>query len=154
MKQITIGDKDYQLCENVNDLYDVRFPVLLNYFRMSVEDIDKPLFAAKDQKANEWLNKGMPFNAVKEYKDYGTSVSLEQVSHTGLSMCFAIMCLAEGEDQADTDEGKFKVKLAEMQKNGLKRGFVEESVRNFIKLSPDSFGQYALLMDAISMIAS
>jgi hypothetical protein len=116
---------------------------------MSAENIDKPLFAARDAKANEWLNKGMPYNAVKEYKDYGTAITLEQVSHTGLSMCFALICIAEGEKQEDVDEGKLKSKLADMQRNGLDRGFVEESVRNFMKASPDSFGEYVLLMEML-----
>jgi|GEM_PF-5502106 len=149
MKQVEIGDKSYQLCENVNDFYDIRFPVFLSYLRMSAENIDKPLFAARDSKANEWLNKGMPYNAVKEYKDYGTSITLDQVSSTGLSMCFALICIAEGEDQADVDEGKIRLKLEEMQRNGLDRGFVEESVRNFMKESPDSFGEYMLLMEML-----
>ena len=150
MTPVEIGDKSYQLCENVNDLYDIRFPVFLNYLRMSIEEIDKPLFLSKDQKANEWLNKGMPYNAVKEYKDYGTSITLDQVSITGFSMCFALICIADGEEQSDVDEGKLKVKLAEMHRNGLKRGFVEESVRNFMKASPDSFGEYVLLMEAMN----
>lgn len=152
MKQVEIGDKSYQLCESVNDLYDVRFPVFLNYLRMSIESIDKPLFMAKDQKADSWLNKGMPYNAVKEYKDYGTAITLEQVNQTGLSMCFSLICIADGEKQEDTDEGKLKEKLKEMQRNGLKRGLVEESVRNFMKASPDSFGEYMLLLEAMREI--
>lgn len=152
MKQVEIGDKSYQLCENVNDLYDIRFPVFLNYLRMSFENIDKALFAAKEIKADEWLNKGMPFNAVKEFLDYGASINLDQVNTTGLSMCFALICIAEGEDQADVDEGKLKVKLSEMRKHGLKRGFVEESTKNFMKASPDSFGEYVLLMEARSQM--
>ena len=152
MTPVEIGDKSYQLCENVNDLYDIRFPVFLNYLRMSIEEIDKPLFLSKDQKANEWLNKGMPYNAVKEYKDYGTSITLDQVNITGFSMCFALICIADGEEQSDVDEGKLKVKLAEMHRNGLARGFVEESVRNFMKASPDSFGEYIMLMEALSQM--
>jgi len=67
-------------------------------------------------------------------------------------MCFALICIAEGEKQEDVDEGKLKVKLAEMHRNGLARGFVEESVRNFMKASPDSFGEYIMLMEALSQM--
>ena len=111
MKQVVIGDESYLLCESVNDIYDIRFPVFLNYLRMSIENIDKPLFATRDAKADDWLNKGMPYNAVKEYKDYGTAITLEQVNQTGLSMCFALICVGENEKQEDVDEGKLKSKL-------------------------------------------
>jgi hypothetical protein len=147
MKKLKIGKKEYSLCESVNDLYDIRFPIFLNFLRMSIEDIDKPLFASKQQKADEWLNKAMPYNAVKEYLDYGSSINLEQVNTTGLSMCFALICLDNGEDQSNTDESFLKEKLDKMRKNGLKRGIVEEQVSSFIKASPDSFGEYNLIAE-------
>ena len=147
MKKIEIGEKEYDLCENVNDLYDIRFPVFLNFLRMSIENIDKPLFATKKQKAEEWLNKAMPYNAIKEFLDYGSSVNLEQVNTTGLSMCFALICLDDGENQSKIDESFLKKKLDKMRKDGLKRGMVEEQVSSFIKASPDSFGEYNLIAE-------
>jgi len=147
MTKIKIGEKEYNLCESVNDIYDIRFPVFLNFLRMSIENIDKPLFAAKQQKAEEWLNKAMPYNAVKEFLDYGSSINLEQVNTTGLSMCFALICLDNGEDQSNIDESFLKEKLDKMRKEGLKRGVVEEQVSSFIKASPDSFGEYNLIAE-------
>ena len=147
MKKIEIGKKEYSLCESVNDLYDIRFPVFLNFLRMSIENIDKPLFAVKKQKAEEWLNKAMPYNAVKEFLDYGSSIDLEQVNTTGLSMCFALICIDNGENQSKIDESFLKEKLNKMRKEGLKRGMVEEQVSSFIKASPDSFGEYNLIAE-------
>lgn len=147
MKKIKIGKEEYNCCESVNDLYDIRFPVFLNFLRMSIENIDKPLFAGKKQKAEEWLNKAMPYNAVKEFLDYGSSINLEQVNTTGLSMCFALICLDNGENQSNIDESFLKGKLDKMQKAGLKRGEVEEQVSSFIKASPDSFGEYNLIAE-------
>lgn len=147
MKKIEIGKEEYNLCESVNDLYDIRFPVFLNFLRMSIENIDKPLFAAKQQKAEEWLNKAMPYNAIKEFLDYGSSINLEQVNTTGLSMCFALICLDNDEDQSNIDESFLKEKLDKMRKEGLKRGIVEEQVSSFIKASPDSFGEYNLIAE-------
>jgi len=147
MKKIKIGKKEYSLCESVNDLYDIRFPIFLNFLRMSIENIDKPLFAGKKQKAEEWLNKAMPYNAVKEFLDYGSSINLDQVNITGLSMCFSLICLDNGEDQSNIDETFLKEKLGKMQKDGLKRGIVEEQVSSFIKASPDSFGEYNLIAE-------
>lgn len=149
MKKIEIGKKEYNLCESVNDLYDIRFPVFLNFLRMSIENIDKPLFAAKQQKAEEWLNKAMPYNAIKEFLNYGSSINLEQVNTTGLSMCFSLICLDNGEDQSNIDESFLKEKLDKMRKEGLKRGVVEEQVSSFIKASPDSFGEYNLIAELI-----
>jgi len=149
MKKIEIGKKEYSLCESVNDIYDIRFPVFLNFLRMSIENIDKPLFAAKQQKAEEWLNKAMPYNAIKEFLNYGSSINLEQVNTTGLSMCFSLICLDNGEDQSNIDESFLKEKLDKMRKEGLKRGVVEEQVSSFIKASPDSFGEYNLIAELI-----
>ena len=87
--------------------------------------------------------------------DYRSSITLEQVGWTGLSICFALICLKEGEDQAAKDSFKEDVlqkKLTKMRKDGLTRGLVEESVANFIKASPNSFGDYAMLQEIISQM--
>ena len=113
---------------------------------MSVEGIDKALFKATMERAIARVDKGEFFKAMKEFQDYESAISLEQVNSTGLSMCFAIICLEEGEDQKDISEGKYESKLKRMREDGLTRGFVEESVSNFIKASPQSFGDYATLL--------
>ncbi len=152
MKEIQIGETTYNLCEGVNDIYDIRFPVFLNYLRMSVENIDKPLFATTFERAEARFDKGQFHKGLMEFADYRSSITLEQVSWTGLSMCFALICLEENEDQAKTKEDFMKKKLDKMRKNGLTRGFVEESVSNFIKASPSSFGDYAMLQEIIGQM--
>ena len=146
MKELQINETKYQLCESITDLYDVRFPQFLNFLRMSVEGIDKALFKATMERAIARIDKGEFFKAMKEFQDYEAAISLEQVNSTGLSMCFAIICLEEGEDQKNTKESLYNKKLERMRKDGLTRGFVEESVSNFIKASPQSFGDYGTLL--------
>ena len=153
MKELKIGETTYKLCESVNDIYDVRFPVFLNYLRMSVEGVDKPLFAATFERAEARFDKGQFHKGLMEFADYRSSITLEQVSSTGLSMCFAIICLEENEDQTNTKEEPLRKKLTKMRKNGLDRGLVEESVANFIKASPNSFGDYAMLQEIISQMS-
>ena len=153
MKEIQISETEYRLCEGITDLYDIRFPLFLSYLRMSVENIDKPLFKATMEKAIARADKGEFFKAIKEFQDYESAISLDQVSSTGLSKCFALICLEEGEDQVETDEGALDKKLDKMRQDGLTRGFVEESVSNFIKASPQSFGDYGTLiamMDSVN----
>ena len=152
MKELIIGEITYNLCEGVSDLYDIRFPKFLNYLRMSVEDIDKPLFASTFERAEAKFDKGQFHKGLMEFYDYRSAITLEQVSWTGLSMCFALICLEEGENQADAKESFMKKKLDKMRKNGLTRGLVEESVSNFIKASPSSFGDYAILQEIISQM--
>jgi len=152
MKDLKIGEETYQLCEGVDDLYDIRFPLFMQYLRMSVEGVDKPLFAATIQRAESLMNKGEFHKAFMEFVNYQTSIELPEVNITGLSMCFAVIVLNEDEDQSDTNEGKLKKKLTAMRKAGLTRGMVEDTVTNFIKASPDSFGDYGVLMETISMM--
>jgi len=156
MKELKIGETTYKLCESVNDIYDIRFPVFLNYLRMSVENVDKPLFAATFERAEARFDKGQFHKGLMEFADYRSSITLEQVSWTGLSMCFALICLKENEDQANKEslkEDAMQKKLTKMRKDGLTRGLVEESVSNFIKASPNSFGDYAILQEIISQMS-
>lgn len=146
MKEIQINETEYKLCEGVTDLYDIRFPLFLSYLRMSVENIDKALFKATMEKAIARADKGEFFKAIKEFQDYESAISLDQVSSTGLSKCFALICLEKDESQVETDEGALNSKLDRMRQAGLTRGFVEESVSNFIKASPQSFGDYGTLI--------
>lgn len=149
MKKITIGTKEYDLCEGVDDFYDIRFPMFLQYLRMSLEGIDKPLFAATMERAEARFDKGQFFKGFKEFQNYHAAINMEEVNDTGLSMCFALICLEDGEDQADVDEGKLRDKLARMRKSGLTRGIVEGSVKNFIKASPDSFQDYVVWLEML-----
>ena len=152
MKEIEIGEETYQLCKGVEDLYDIRFPLFLSYLRMSVENIDKPLFAMTMEKAEDFMDKKQFMKAWKQFDNYSVAINATEVETTGLSMCFAIICLEEGEDQTDTDEDKLRAKLKRMRGAGLKRGFVEESVTNFMKASPESFGDYIVLTEMMKEI--
>ncbi len=156
MNNLTIGKTTYKLCEGVNDIYDIRFPKFLNYLRMSVENIDKPLFMATYERAEARFDKGQFHKGLMEFADYKAAMTLDQVGWTGLSMCFALICLTEDEDQADQEamkEGALQKKLDKMRKDGLTRGLVEESVSNFIKASPTSFGDYAIIQEMISQMS-
>ena len=150
MKELEIGEKTHQVCEGVDDFYDIRFPKFISYLRMSVEGIDKPLFAATMQRAEAKMDKGEFHQAWKEFVNYQTSIELPEVNTTGLSMCFALIVLEDGEDQSDVNEGRLKKKLERMRKEGLTRGLVEETVTNFIKASPDSFGDFGTLVEMMS----
>ena len=153
MKELKIGETQYNLCESVGDIYDIRFPVFLNFLRMSVENIDKPLFATTFERAEARFDKGQFHKGLMEFADYRSAVTLDQVGWTGLSLCFALICLKEDEDQAkDFKEDVLQKKLTKMRKDGLTRGLVEESVSNFIKASPNSFGDYAMLQEIISQM--
>lgn len=143
MKTIKIGEIEYDLCENMNDILDSRFMTFKQYLLQSLERIDKPLFEATRQRAIAFLNKQQFYQAFQEFENYGEAIRIQEQNYESTSICFTIICLEKDEDQTKSDLNFFKGKLKKMQKEGLIRGFVEESVQNFIIASPNSFGEYS-----------
>lgn len=143
MKKITIGTKEWLLCEDVYDINDKRFNYFKMYLLKSLEGIDRPLFYESLQKAIDFVNKHKYVEAVAVMQNYGQAIEHDGYNEDALSKCFALICLYENEDQLNVDENFLNDKLAELWADGLTRGFVEETVRNFMIASPTSFGAYS-----------
>jgi hypothetical protein len=150
MKRVQIGNKQYNLCESVNDINDKRFNYFKMYMLKSLEGIDRPLFKATLQQATDFLNQSKYFQAFGKFQDYLKAIEFDGYNEDALSKCFALICLRDGEDQLNVDENFLNEKLAEMWNEGLTRGFVEGSVQNFTISSPLSFGQYSAMLEEVT----
>jgi hypothetical protein len=146
MKEIKLGTKVYQLMEDVGDINDKRFNYFKMYLLKSLEGIDRPLYADTLTKGIELMNNHKYYQALGLFQNYGQAIEQNGYNEDALSKCFALICLDEGEDQLNVDELYLNKKLEGLWSNGLSRGFVEESVRNFTIESPSSFGAYSLMM--------
>lgn len=149
MKQVKIGNGDYHLLESVNDINDRRFLEFKAYLLQSLEGIDKPLFQTTMKRAMDHFNGSRYIQAWGEFDNYLHAIEYEKYNDDALSKCFALICLEKDEDQLNIDANYLDEKLARLHKNGLTRGFVEESVQNFILASPLSFGSYSLRLEEV-----
>lgn len=150
MTEIQIGTKKYLLMEDVYDINDKRFNYFKMYLLKSLEGIDRPLYQECMIKATDLMNNHKYIQALGLFQNYGMSIEKDGFNEDALSKCFALICIEEGEDQTNVDETFLNKKLDGMWKEGLTRGFVEESVQNFTIASPQSFGSYALMIQEMS----
>lgn len=150
MKKIKIGEKDYLLCESVNDINDKRFNYFKIYLFKSLEGLDRPFFTDTLRIATDFFNAGKYFQAFGKFHDYYKSIEQDGYNDDALSRCFALICLRDKEDQLNVDDNFLNEKLEELWDQGLTRGFVEESVRNFTTASPDSLGSYAVAVEEMT----
>lgn len=151
MKQVKIGNGSYQLMESVNDINDRRFIEFKAYLLQSLEGIDRPLFKTTMERAMEHFNAHRYIQAWGEFDNYRHAIEYEKYNDDALSKCFALICIEDGENQMNVDGNFLQEKLDRLHANGLTRGMVEESVRNFILASPLSFGSYSLMMEEVMM---
>ena len=149
MIKIKIGEAEYRLMESVEDINDKRFLYFKMYLLESLEGIDRPLFKTTMEKATEFFNKSKLLQAMGEFQNYQHSIEYEKYNDDALSKCFALICLEDEEDQLNVDDNFLQEKLERLWTNGLTRGFVEESVRDFTIASPLSFGSYSLALEEV-----
>jgi hypothetical protein len=149
MKEIKIGQTDYKLLESVNEINDKRFVFFKMYLLQSLEGIDRPLFKATMERAMDHFNRQRWVQAWGEFENYHHSIEYESYNDDALSKCFALICLEDGDDQLNLDDNYLSDKVERMRKEGLTRGFVEESVENFSKASPRSLGNYSLMLEEV-----
>lgn len=149
MKEIKIGSEQYSLLESVNDINDKRFIFFKAYLLKSLEGIDRPLFKNTMDRALEFFNQSRYMQAWGEFQNYHRAIEYEDYNDDALSKCFALICIEDGEDQLNIDDNFLAKKLERLWSNGLTRGFVEESVQNFTKASPLSFGSYSLMLEEV-----
>lgn len=142
MKKINIGNLEYNLIENLFDISDERFTVFKQWLLQVFEQIDRPLFAASFSKYVTYHNAGQHADGLIEWYNFKKGSELRELNYDAYSFCFALLCIAEGENQNDCSKGTQLEKLAAMRQQGLMRGMVEETVENFIKAFPSQFGVY------------
>lgn len=147
MKTIKIGKEEFQLMQTPFDINDERFVVFKQHFLQVFESIDKPLFAATYSKCMGFHNQGLHSDVVIELTNFKKAIDLKELNYDAYSICFALLCLEKGEDPKELSTAKHLDKLERMRKAGLTRGLVEETVENFMKASPKTFGVYLAMLE-------
>jgi len=147
MKKLKIGKKEYHLFENLFDISDERFNVFKSYLLQIFENLDNPSFITTFNKYVAFFNNGNHADGLIEWYNFRKAIELKGLNYDAYSMCFALMCMKEGEDQKDFSANIQLEKLKEMREQGLTRGLVEETVETFIKASPKQFTVYLAMLE-------
>lgn len=147
MKQITIGEKRYDLMETMFDINDERFHIFKQWLLQIFEKVNEPLFLTTYTKYIQNFNSGNHADGLLEWVNYKKAISLKQLNYDAYTYCFALICLEEGEKQNDISDITHERKIKEMREAGLSRGVVEQAVENFIKASGTILGVYAQMLE-------
>lgn len=147
MKPFKLGKKEYTQIETMFDINDYRFMIFKQYILQTIENIDKPVFLQTYSKYMAYLNAGEHAQGFLEWNNFKKSIELKELNHDAMGICFALLCLEKDEDQQECSKEIQIKKLDEMRANGLSRGQVEETVVNFMKASPKTFGVYLAVLE-------
>ena len=151
MKELKIGKKKYKIIDNIGEIMYSRMNVFNQYIAAVFQGMDIPLFAVTMDKVNAYFNKGEYMQAYNEILNFQTAISMREHNLDPLGMCFALICVEEGEDMTKTDDGELKAKLGRMIDDGLKWDTVKDEVLNFMKRYPDKFSPYLQAWEMMKM---
>jgi len=139
MKRIQIGDIEYEMCEHKDDINYMRFTMFKQYIPQVWEKMDVPQFLLYLDRIDNYLNQGKPMQARLELENYKVAINNLQNGYDAWSMCFALICLEEGEDQTKMDESFLQKKVKKWSDAGLSPSVVYDSVVDFMKASQPAF---------------
>ncbi len=142
MKTITIGKKKYELAENAEDLSVKRFRDLKQYMIYRETGLDAPSLMKMLREFIDGFDNDRRSQMLLSMHNYLTGLATIEQDKDANQLMFALITFDENEDPTQFDETKAKAKIEEMNKNGLKQGFVEETVVNFITASSAHFLSY------------
>ena len=139
MKTIKIGEEEYSLCENAEDLSIKRFVHLKEYMMYKQTGVNAPDLMKTLQRFIDGYDNESKSEMLITIYDYLTGTKQVAELLDADQMVFGIIAFEKGEDVNLFSESTCKEKLARMNDNGLTQGLVEESVENFIKTSSTHF---------------
>jgi len=149
MKKISIGKKDYEVCQHKDDINFRRFVMFKQYVPMIWEKMDSPLFETYFDRIKTHYDKGEHTQAIIELINYKAAINNIQGGHDAWAVCFALIVLEKGEDQTKLDEEFLKSKMDKWVKDGLTAGMVHETVVDFLKASPEVFSAHLTMLALI-----
>lgn len=153
MKDVSIGKLTIKICEHQGDINYLRFVKFKQYAPQFWEKMDSPLFAVYFEKFMERHNKGEHGQALMILHDYKLAIDLSKNSYDAWGICFALIVVMEGEDpRTCPDDAGLKSKLKQLTDEGLTAEMVKEEVINFMKASPEVFGDHLILHGIASLM--
>ena len=146
MKDLTIGNKNYKLCEDVTDFLEFRLPYLQEFILRAFENNDLPIYDVFFNEYKKLSNEGNRYDCdvlVSRLKD---SVTKNEPLLNNFHYAFALICLEDNENQLNVDLEYLKEKINIMFKEGLKGGVCVKSVLDFMVASPFEFRNYEAII--------
>lgn len=136
MRTIKIGEQEYQLCENAEDLGIKRYNELKALLVLKETGVSIPsLIDTWQKRMRAYDNESKSEMVIADYNFLLGLNKIEEREDTD-QMIFSLICNESGEDGNKYDYTKGKEKLDRMAANGLTQGFVKKEVEDFIKGSP------------------
>ena len=153
MKDVEIGKLKVKICEHQGDINYLRFVKFKQYAPQFWEKMDSPLFAVYFERFMEFHNKAQHGQALMVLHDYKLAIDLSKNSYDAWGICFALIAIMEGEDERSCpDDTGLKAKLKQLTDEGLTAEMVKEEVVNFMKASPEVFGDHLILHGIASLM--
>lgn len=149
MKEYKFGKKKFNIIETMFDINDKRFHEFKKYFVQVIEKMDVPAFSETFAKYKNHFDNGRHADGFIEWYNFKKATQLKELDYDAYSFCFALLCLYPDENQQDISEDYQHKKLDYLRANGLSRGFVEETVINFMKASPKVFGVFLQMLEIL-----
>jgi hypothetical protein len=150
MKQVKIGNKEYNQIESIFDIGDERFVVFKQHLLQVFENVNNASFLQMHNRITKYFNANDSYQIIVELENFKKSLELRDLNYDAFSFCFALLHLEKEEKQNDFGGDYQLRKLEEMRKNGLNRGQVEDVVENFMKASPKHFGHYLEVLQVLN----
>lgn len=146
MKSLKIGEKEVKICEHQGDISYLRFVKFKQYAPQFWEKMDSPLFVSFFERYMEYHNQGKHAQALMVLHDYKMSIDMSKNSYDAWGICFALICIEEGEDfRACPDDSDLIAKVHRLNGMGLTALVVKEEVLNFMVASPEAFTDHLTL---------
>lgn len=147
MKTIEIGKQKVRICEHQGDINYLRFVKFKQWAPQFWEKMDSPLFAVYMERFMEYHNNGKHAQALMVLHDYKLAIDMTKNSFDAWGICFALICLTEGEDERSCpDDAQLKDKLKILALEGLTAQTVSGEVINFMTRSPVEFGDHLKML--------
>jgi len=146
MKKIKIGEKTYNLCQHKDDINIKRFIAFKQYAPMIWEKMDSPLFETYFDRIKSHFNKGNFTQILVELINFSAAINNMKHGYDGWCICFALICLEDGEDQTNVEESYLQEKLDRFINDGLTAGQVHKSVLDFMKASEEVFSAHLTML--------
>ena len=150
MKQVKIGNKEYNQIENIFDIGDERFVVFKQHLLQVFESVNSASFLQMHNRVTKYFNANDSYQIIVELENFKKSLELRELNYDAFSFCFALLHMDKEEKQEDFGKDYQLRKLEIMRAEGITRGQVEEVVENFMKASPKHFAHYLEVLQIVN----
>lgn len=152
MKPLKINDVEYQILDDITELYEFRLPYLKEYILRSFENDDFSSIIKFHEEAKKLINDGNHYDLVVKIDNLRLSFEKKEPKLENIYFAFSMICLSPGEDQLNVDINYHADKINKLLSGGIKGGLMAKSVLSFMKASPFEFRNFEALMQMMNAL--